>query len=42
MGGGGADIDVHESVTHLRRVIAHANDSHNGKFLNYTGEHLSW
>ena len=42
MGGAGASIDVVESVTNLRRVIAQANDSHNGKFLNYTGEHLSW
>jgi NAD(P)-dependent dehydrogenase (short-subunit alcohol dehydrogenase family) len=42
MGGAGASIDVGESVSHLRRVIAQANDSHNGKFLNYTGEHLSW
>jgi len=42
MGGAGAAIDVAESVNNLRRVIAQANDSHNGKFLNYTGEHLSW
>src|SRR5262249_42775248 len=42
MGGAGASIDVAESRSNLRRVIAHANDSHNGKFLNYTGEHLSW
>ena len=42
MGGTGASIDVSESVTGMRRVIAQANDSHNGKFLNYTGEHLSW
>jgi len=42
MGGAGASIDVVESVTNLRRVIAQANDSHNGKFLNYTGEHISW
>jgi NAD(P)-dependent dehydrogenase (short-subunit alcohol dehydrogenase family) len=42
MGGAGASIDVVESVSNLRRVIAQANDSHNGKFLNYTGEHLSW
>jgi NAD(P)-dependent dehydrogenase (short-subunit alcohol dehydrogenase family) len=42
MGGAGASIDVGESVTGMRRVIAQANDSHNGKFLNYTGEHLSW
>jgi NAD(P)-dependent dehydrogenase (short-subunit alcohol dehydrogenase family) len=42
MGGTGAAIDVQESVGGMRRVIAQANDSHNGKFLNYTGEHLSW
>jgi NAD(P)-dependent dehydrogenase (short-subunit alcohol dehydrogenase family) len=42
MGGASASIDAVESVTNLRRVIAQANDSHNGKFLNYTGEHLSW
>jgi NAD(P)-dependent dehydrogenase (short-subunit alcohol dehydrogenase family) len=42
MGGTDASIDVTESVSNLRRVIAQANDSHNGKFLNYTGEHLSW
>ncbi|HTT11388.1 MAG TPA: SDR family oxidoreductase [Burkholderiaceae bacterium] len=42
MGGAGAAIDVAESVGNLRRVIAQANESHNGKFLNYTGEHLSW
>ncbi len=42
MGGTGASIDVDESVSGMRRVIAQANDSHNGKFLNYTGEHLSW
>jgi NAD(P)-dependent dehydrogenase (short-subunit alcohol dehydrogenase family) len=42
MGGTGASIDAPESVTQMRRVIAQANDSHNGKFLNYTGEHLSW
>lgn len=42
MGGAGADIDVTESVTRMRYVIAAANDSHNGKFLNYNGEQLSW
>lgn len=42
MGGAGADIDPAESVTGMRRVIASANDSHNGKFLNYNGEQLSW
>lgn len=42
MGGAGADIDVTESVTRMRYVIAAANDSHNGRFLNYNGEQLSW
>ncbi|MGH6623925.1 MAG: SDR family oxidoreductase [Burkholderiaceae bacterium] len=42
MGGAGADIDAVDSVTGMRRVIASANDSHNGKFLTYNGEQLSW
>jgi NAD(P)-dependent dehydrogenase (short-subunit alcohol dehydrogenase family) len=42
MGGAGADIDATTSVSGMRRVIAAANASHNGKFLNYNGEQLSW
>jgi NAD(P)-dependent dehydrogenase (short-subunit alcohol dehydrogenase family) len=42
MGGSGADLSIEESVTSLRRVIAAANRSHNGRFLNYTGEQLEW
>ena len=42
MGGGGADIDAKTSVQGMRRVLAAANDSSNGKFINYNGEHLSW
>jgi NAD(P)-dependent dehydrogenase (short-subunit alcohol dehydrogenase family) len=42
MGGAGADIDVQTSVNGLRRVIESANASHNGKFLNYTGEQFEW
>lgn len=42
MGGPQAEIDVAESVTGMRRVIAAANASHNGKFLNYTGEQIAW
>lgn len=42
MGGAGADIDASTSVTGMRRVLATANDSSNGKFLNYNGEQLSW
>jgi NAD(P)-dependent dehydrogenase (short-subunit alcohol dehydrogenase family) len=42
MGGPGADIDAATSVAGMRRVLASANESHNGKFLNYSGEQLSW
>lgn len=42
MGGASAEIDVADSVAGMRRVIAAANSSHNGKFLNYTGEQLAW
>ena len=42
MGGAGADVDVATSVAGMRRVLAAANESHNGKFLNYGGEQLSW
>lgn len=42
MGGAQAQIDVATSVSGMRRVIAAANDSHNGKFLNYTGAQLDW
>jgi NAD(P)-dependent dehydrogenase (short-subunit alcohol dehydrogenase family) len=42
MGGAGADLDARDSVAGMRRVIAAANASHNGKFLNYTGEQFDW
>ena len=42
MGGAGADIDVATSVAGMRRVLAAANASQNGKFLNFNGEQLSW
>jgi NAD(P)-dependent dehydrogenase (short-subunit alcohol dehydrogenase family) len=42
MGGAGADIDVATSVAGMRHVLGAANESHNGKFLNYGGEQLSW
>jgi len=42
MGGPSAALDVRDSVTALRRVIAAANRSHNGRFLQYTGEQLEW
>ena len=42
MGGPDAQLRVPESVTSMRRVIAAANRSHNGRFLNYSGEQLEW
>ncbi|HRK57448.1 MAG TPA: SDR family oxidoreductase [Burkholderiaceae bacterium] len=42
MGGPSASLEVSESVAGMRRVIAAANQSHNGKFLNYTGAQLDW
>jgi NAD(P)-dependent dehydrogenase (short-subunit alcohol dehydrogenase family) len=42
MGGAGADIDTATSVAGMRRVLAAANASQNGKFLNFNGEQLSW
>lgn len=42
LGGAGAQLEAATSVSGMRRVIAAANDSHNGKFLNYTGAQLDW
>jgi NAD(P)-dependent dehydrogenase (short-subunit alcohol dehydrogenase family) len=42
MGGPDAQLRVPESVASMRRVIAAANRSHNGRFLNYNGEQLEW
>jgi NAD(P)-dependent dehydrogenase (short-subunit alcohol dehydrogenase family) len=42
MGGGSADIDARTSVAGMRRILASANDSSNGKFISYNGEQLSW
>src|SRR5258708_28375233 len=42
MGGPSARLDVRDTVTALRRVIAAANRSHNGRFLQHTGEQLEW
>lgn len=42
MGGPSAPLDVRDSVSGMRRVIAAANRSHNGRFLQYTGEQLEW
>ena len=42
MGGPSAPLDVRDSVAAMRRLIAAANRSHNGRFLQYTGEQLEW
>jgi NAD(P)-dependent dehydrogenase (short-subunit alcohol dehydrogenase family) len=42
MGGAEADIDTAASVAGMRYVIEQASISHNGKFLNYTGEQFDW
>jgi NAD(P)-dependent dehydrogenase (short-subunit alcohol dehydrogenase family) len=42
MGGRSAPLDVRDSVAAMRRVIAASNRSHNGRFLQYTGEQLEW
>jgi NAD(P)-dependent dehydrogenase (short-subunit alcohol dehydrogenase family) len=42
MGGPDAELSARESVESMRRVIAAANRSHNGRFLNYNGEQLEW
>jgi NAD(P)-dependent dehydrogenase (short-subunit alcohol dehydrogenase family) len=42
MGGAGADIDAAASVSGMRRVLASANASQNGKFLNFNGEQIAW
>ncbi len=42
MGGSGADLGVANSVAGMRRVLAAAGDSHNGRFFSYNGEPLTW
>jgi len=42
MGGGAADLDVADSVSGLRRVIAGADASASGGFFDDKGERLAW
>lgn len=42
MGGSDADIEPTVSITGMRKVIAGANTSANGRFFDYTGKELSW
>ena len=42
MGGRNADLEPHESVAGMRRVIAKLSASDSGRFLDYRGEELPW
>jgi NAD(P)-dependent dehydrogenase (short-subunit alcohol dehydrogenase family) len=42
MGGANADIDPATSISGMRKVIASANESANGKFFNYDGSSIAW
>ncbi|MDY0744400.1 SDR family oxidoreductase [Paucibacter sp. R3-3] len=42
MGGSGADIDVADSVSGMRRALAAAEPEDNGSFRNYDGQPISW
>ncbi len=42
MGGNGADLDVKDSVGHMRRVIAGLGPSDNGSFLDHDGSAIAW
>jgi len=42
MGGTGADLDVRDSVSHLRRTLAGLTPADNGRFLDHDGTPLEW
>jgi NAD(P)-dependent dehydrogenase (short-subunit alcohol dehydrogenase family) len=42
MGGKGADLEIHESVTGMRRVIAGLSMAKSGTFLDYRGGEIPW
>jgi len=42
MGGQGADIDVHTSVSGMKKVIDGLNLADSGKFLSYDGTEMPW
>ncbi len=42
MGGAGADIDVNESVSGMRSVLAGLTAADNGRFINYDGQPIAW
>ena len=42
MGGAGADLDVRDSVSNLRRTLAGLTPAANGNFLDHDGTPLAW
>lgn len=42
MGGAGADIEVDESVSGMRHVLAGLSPQDNGRYLNYDGQPIPW
>ncbi len=42
MGGAGADLDVSDSVAHLRRTLAGLTPADNGGYLDFDGTPLAW
>lgn len=42
MGGADADIEVKESVSGMRRVLAGLGPQDNGRYLNYDGQPIPW
>jgi len=42
MGGAGADLEVGQSVSDMRRVIAGLTPADNGRFLNHDGTAIDW
>jgi hypothetical protein len=42
MGGSGADLAVHDSVTGMRNTLQGLQPSDNGAFFNFDGTPLPW
>ena len=42
MGGAGADLDVTQSVSDMRKTVASLRAEHNGTFINHDGQALAW
>jgi hypothetical protein len=42
MGGKDADLEPHESIAGMKRVIAKLTPADSGKFFNYAGKEMPW